>query len=256
MADHRQEILDQFTRQAVPFSTAPSIKDEAAMRLVVEFSGVGPDDTALDVACGPGLLACAFARVAKHVTGIDITPAMLDRARALQAEQGLTNLTWRQGDVLPLPFPDDSFSMVTSRFAFHHFLDPRSVLREMTRVVRPGGKVVVVDSAPDAAKADAFNAMEKLRDPSHVRAMPLAELRGLFHAAGLQEPRVTSYRLEGELEGLLARSFPKAGDDEKIRALFRASLADDALGIGTRREGERILYGYPVAVLVAQRPGR
>jgi ubiquinone/menaquinone biosynthesis C-methylase UbiE len=256
MTDHRQEILDQFTRQAVPFSTAPSIKDEAAMRLVVEFSGVGPDDTVLDVACGPGLLACAFARVAKHVTGIDITPAMLDRARALQAEQRLTNLTWRQGDVLPLPFPDDSFSMVTSRFAFHHFLDPRAVLREKARVVRPGGKVVVVDSAPDAAKADAFNAMEKLRDPSHVRAMPLAELRGLFHAAGLQEPRVTSYRLEGELEGLLSRSFPKPGDDEKIRALFRASLADDALGIGTQREGDRILYGYPVAVLVAQRPPR
>lgn len=254
MADHRREILDQFTRQAVPFSTATSIRDEAALRLVVEFAGAGPEDTVLDVACGPGLLACAFARLVRHATGIDLTPAMLDRARALQAELGLTNLTWRQGDVLPLPWPPASFSVVTSRFAFHHFLDPLAVLREMARVCRPGGRVVVVDSAPDEAKADAFNRMERLRDPSHVRAMPLAELRDLFHAVGLPGPRVTAYRLEGELEALLARSFPAPGDDERIRGIFRASLADDALGIGTRLHDDRIVYGYPVAVLVAERP--
>src|SRR5215475_11304643 len=106
---HRDLILDQFTRQATPFATAPGIQDEAALRLVVEFSGAGADETVLDVACGPGILVCAFARVAKHVTGIDITPAMLDRARTLQKEKGLTNITWQQGDVLPLPYPDASF---------------------------------------------------------------------------------------------------------------------------------------------------
>jgi hypothetical protein len=102
--------------------------------------------------------------------------------------------------------------------------------------------------------AGAFNAVERLRDPSHARAMPLEELRGLFAAAALGDPRVTTYRLEGELEGLLSRSFPKPGDDDEIRRRFRASLADDALGIATRRDGDRILFGYPVAILVADRP--
>lgn len=254
MSDHKDAILDQFTRQAVPFATAPSIKDEAALRLVVEFSGAGPDDTVLDVACGPGLLACAFARVARLVTGIDLTPAMLDRARTLAAEQGVRNVTWQQGDVLPLPYADATFSIVTCRFAFHHFLDPGAVCGEMRRVCRPGGTVLVIDSAPAPDKADAFNHMERLRDPSHARAMPLDELKTLFTRAGLPEPRVTTYRLEGELEGLLARSFPKPGDADVIRGLFRASLADDALGIGARRDGERILYGYPVAVLASRRP--
>jgi len=83
---HSDLILDQFTRQAVPFATAPSIKDESALKLIVEFSGAGPGDTVLDVACGPGLVAAAFARVARHVTGIDLTPAMIDRARALDHE--------------------------------------------------------------------------------------------------------------------------------------------------------------------------
>ena len=252
-SEHSELILDQFTRQAVPFSTAPSIKDEAALTLIVDWSGAGPSDTVLDVACGPGLLVCAFARVARHVTGIDITPAMLDRARTLQQERGLTNITWRQGDVLPLPWPDGSFTIVSARFAFHHFLDPRAVLREMRRVCAVGGKVVVADSAPAPDKADAFNAMERLRDPSHVRALPPGELKQTFSDVGLREPRVTHYRLEGDLEGLLGRSFPKPGDADRIRELFAASLADDRLGIATRRDGAQIRYGFPVAVLVADR---
>jgi len=250
---HREQILDQFTRQAVPFATAPAIRDEAALRLLVEFAGAGPDDTVLDVACGPGLVACAFARVVRHATGIDITPAMLERARAHAAEAGLANVTWRQGDVLPLPWPDASFSIVTARFAFHHLEDPPAVLDEMRRVCAPDGTVLIADSAPAPDKADAFNLMERLRDPSHVRAMPLEELRALFEAVGLPEPRVTTYRLETELDGLLSRSFPRPEDVPLLRCMFADSLADDALGIETRSDGERIRFGYPIAVLAARR---
>ena len=210
----------------------------------------------LDVACGGGLVVCAFAQVVRRAEGIDITPAMLDRARALAAEKGLTNTSWRQGDVLPLPYPDASFTIVTSRFTFHHFQDPLAVLREMARVCAPGGRVAVVDTdaSADPAKAAAFNRMERLRDPSHVRAMPGAELTGLFAAAGLPAPRRASYELRDELENLLKRSFPNPGDDDKIRALFRASVSDDRLGIPIRLESEKIQYAYPIAVLVADRP--
>jgi ubiquinone/menaquinone biosynthesis C-methylase UbiE len=250
---HRDQILDQFTRQAVPFSTSPAIKDEQALRRVVELSGAGPTDTVLDVACGPGILACAFARIARHVTGIDLTPAMLERARVLARDQELSNITWQHADVLPLPYPDGAFTIVSARFAFHHFLDPEAVLAEMRRVCAPRGRVVVVDSAPAADKAEAFNRMERLRDPSHVRAMPIEEHRTLYRQAGLPNLRESWYRLEGDLEGLLKRSFPNLGDDEKIRRLFEASLDDDSLGIQTRREDGRIHFGYPVAILVADR---
>ena len=252
-ASHRDLILDQFTRQATPFSTSAAIRDEQALRLLVEVSGAGPEDTMLDVACGGGLVVCAFARVVRHATGIDLTPAMIDRARALGQEQGLTNVTWRLGDVLPLPFPDGAFSIVTSRFAFHHFLDPGAVLKEMRRVCAPGGRVLVADTdaSADPAKAAEFNRMEKLRDPSHVRAMPRAEIEGLFRAAGLPAPRVTPSRLEGEVEGLLSRSFPLPGDADKIRALFAASAEDDRLGIPIAREGQQMRYAYPLAILVA-----
>ena len=250
---HSELILDQFTRQAVRFATAPSIRDEAALRLIVEFSGARPSDTVLDVACGPGLVVVAFARVVEHATGIDITPAMLERAKVHAAEQSVTNVTWRQGDVLPLPYPDASFSIVTSRFAFHHFLDPFAVLREMARVCAPGGTVVVVDTAPAPDKAPALNRLEVLRDPSHVRALTLDEHLDLFRRAGLPEPRVTRYRLDTDLEALLSRSVPDPGNAEKIRALVAAALPDDALDLNVRRVGDQIRLGHPVAILAARR---
>jgi SAM-dependent methyltransferase len=253
VASHRELILDQFTRQAVPFSTAPGIKDARALELLVEASGAGPDDAVLDVACGPGLVVAAFARVARHATGIDVTPAMLDRARELTA--GARNVTLDRGDVSPLPYPDGAFSIVVSRFAFHHFPDPRGVLAEMVRVCRPGGRVVVCDliASDDAVKAANFHRIEMLRDPSHVRALPLAELAALFPWVGLAAPAPVFYRLAFELEGMLARSFPRAEDVETIRAAYTASADDDALGLGTRRVGDEIRAAYTVAILAATR---
>src|ERR1041385_5401421 len=189
MASHDSRILDQFTRQAAPFAAAAAIRNQDALDRIVRWAGAGPDDTVLDVACGPGLLACAFAKVAKHATGIDMTPAMLDQARKTQQEQGLKNVSWLPGNVYSLPFPPSQFSIVSSRFVFHHLQDPLAALREMQRVCIQGGRIVVADMTPQPAKADALNAAERLRDPAHVRAMPEAELRGLFEPPGLITPQ-------------------------------------------------------------------
>jgi SAM-dependent methyltransferase len=255
--DNKDLILDQFTRQAVPFSTAPGITDDEALRRLVAATGAGPEDTVLDVACGPGLVVCAFARVVRQATGIDLTPAMLERARALATERGLANVAWHQGDVGRLPFPDATFSIVTSRFAFHHFPDPAAVLAEMRRVCRPGGTVAVADltASPEPAKARAMDHTMRLIDPSHVRTLTAAELGSLFAATGLDTPRTTAYRLEADLDVVLARSFPNPGDEVEIRRLFAASVEDDGLGLGTRRKGEAIRFAYPVVIAVAATPG-
>ena len=84
--------------------------------------------------------------------------------------------------------------------------------------------------------------------------MRLTELRGLFAPVGLPSPRVSGYRLESDLESLLARSFPLPADADKIRAIFTASLGDDRLGIPLVRDGERLRYAYPIAILVADKP--
>ncbi|MGZ4856195.1 MAG: methyltransferase type 11, partial [Candidatus Angelobacter sp.] len=99
----------------------------------------------------------------------------------------------------------------------------------------------------------ALNAAELLRDPSHVRALPVDELRGLFEQASLPAPQVFSYRMEGELEELLARSFPHEGDADRLRTIFADSITDDALDLNTRLANGKIYYSFPVAVLVARK---
>ena len=252
-SNHNSRILDQFTRQAAPFAAAAAIRNQEVLDRIVQWAGAGPEDTVLDVACGPGLLACAFAKVAKHAIGIDMTPAMLEQARKTQEEQGLKNVSWEQGDVYSLPFPPSQFSIVSSRFVFHHLQDPLAALKEMKRACKPGGKAVVADMAPLAEKAAALNVAEKLRDPSHVRALPVDELRGLFEQAGLDAPQINSYRMEGELEDLLSRSFPKDGDADRVRRIYAESISDNALDLNTRRDDGKIFYSLPVAVLVAQK---
>jgi ubiquinone/menaquinone biosynthesis C-methylase UbiE len=249
--EHQRLIVDQFTKQAVPFAQMPDHSPE----LILAASEVGPSDTVLDLACGPGAIACAFAQVARHVTGIDLTPAMIEQAKALQKSHGLANLTWRIGHVPPLPFPDASFALVFTRYSFHHFLDPKAVLAEMVRVCSPGGRVAVVDvftSSPE--QAEPFNRMEKLRDPSHVWALSLEELTGLFHEAGLQNIRRQFYKHEFGLEPVLKGSFPNPGDGDRIRQLFEDDLGVDRLGLGVHRRDDNIHFAYPIVILVGHKP--
>jgi ubiquinone/menaquinone biosynthesis C-methylase UbiE len=118
---------------------------------------------------------------------------------------------------------------VFTRYSFHHLFDPKAVLAEMVRVCSHGGRVVVVDvfkSGPE--QAEAYNRLEKLRDPSHVRALALDDLTGLVTQAGLRDVRSQLYKHEVELEQVLQRSFPNPGDADTIRqtlAVLFASLA-------------------------------
>ncbi len=219
----------------------------------MEMARLSAEDTVLDVACGTGIVACEFAAIAHHVTGIDITPAMLEEARSLACRRGLTNLSWRQGDIETLPFPDDSFSVVLSRYAFHHFPHPARVLAEMTRVCRAGGKILMADACLPPEKIDAYNHFEKLFDPSHHRALTLEEFLILTSDAGLQNIRLADYTMEMELERQLAASFPDPGADEKIRQLLREDVDVDSIGVGAHWRGSEIYYAYPVTIIAAEK---
>jgi ubiquinone/menaquinone biosynthesis C-methylase UbiE len=248
--EHQRLILEQFTKQAIPFSQMQNHSPE----LLLNASAVGPEDAVLDVACGPGLMACVFAKVARHVTGIDLTPAMIEQAKVLQHTHSLTNLAWHVGDVQPLPFASASFSLVFTRYLFHHLLDPRAVLSEMVRVCSPGGRVVVVDVfTSNPAQAEAYNHLEKLRDPSHVRALAHEELTSLFSEAGFRDVRTQLYKHEVAMEQVLQRSFPNPGDADRIRQVFVEDLGVNRLGVGAHRKDGDIHYAYPVIVLIGDK---
>jgi ubiquinone/menaquinone biosynthesis C-methylase UbiE len=247
---HQKSIIDQFTKQAVPFSRAPA--HAQGLDLMMEMAMVTAGDTVLDVACGPGLVACAFAEGAAEVTGVDITPAMIDRARELQRERGVSNVTWKVADVGPLPFADSSFSVVLTRYSFHHFTNPRGVLAEMIRVCKPCGTVMVVDVVVPAEKREAYNRVERLRDPSHTHALTEAELLGMGGDLGLKDVRTQRYELEMELEAILKASFPNPGCEQKIRETFRGDIGKDDLGVAAHWVGDEIHFAFPIMILAGK----
>ena len=253
---HDAEILDQFTRQAEPFRRRHENSHQGMLQLMVECADVRRDDTVLDIACGPGLVSCFFARSVSHVTGLDIVPAMLQQARQLQAERHLTNIDWALGESTALPFQDALFDRVVTRFSLHHYLEPQGAIIEMARVCKPGGVVLVADVAPRPEAQDHFNQWEILRDPSHTRALTESEIEALGKNAGLQLIRRANFRMEMNLEDLLGSSFPKPGNADKIRALFEADIRKmtDTLGISATRDNGVVKLIYPIAIFAWQKP--
>lgn len=250
---HNDKIVDQHTQQAPAYAalTQSMATDRtAALRAI---TGAGPDDDLLDLACGPGSLTLDLAPHVGSATGIDLTPAMLEQARAAQEKRGIEGVRWVQGDAADLPFPDNSFTLVTSSAAFHHFDNPGKMLSEMARVCRPGGRVVVMDVTPEASKTDAYDRMERMRDPSHGHAHSIEELAALGRDQGMSEP-VTQTRMTGPMpyEAVLATSFPEDHSREELLGLMRkdAEAGEDRLGFKAQVSDGKVLVTYPMSTLV------
>lgn len=244
--DHDQKIVAQFTRWAAPFSALDIHAAAEGLRRTLAAARLAPHMRVLDVACGPGIVACAAAAQAGHVTGLDLTPAMIEQAKARQAREGLANIAWQVGDATRLPFADGSFDVALTRYSFHHLPAPIAALREMQRVVAPGGRVVVIDATPTPQTQQAYDQMETLRDPSHTSALTRAQLRGLGRDIGLIEDGIDGYALEARLDTLA-----DAADMAALTALFDADIAggENRIGVDARREGEAIHFRFPVTIL-------
>ncbi len=255
-ASHRRRIVHEFTCRAEAFATAPALTSVESLSLLVRLSKACAQDTMLDVACGAGAIVCAFAENVRSASGIDLTPAMIQRAKLMQKQKGLTNVSWQVGDVMSLPYPDETFSIVTCRYALHHMEQPSTVLGEMARVLVPGGRMVLADVyAPEnPTQAAIFNRMERLRDPSHVRAMSIMELEELLGKCGLLHSESATYRLEFSEEVLVRESVADAEAIRLFRQLLAQQAVSDSKAIDVRRSESGEWLSYPIVVLVAEKP--
>ena len=177
-----------FAGQAKGFSShGDTYADQAGLAWMLAELPLSADATALDVATGTGEFARALAPHVSNVIGLDATDAMLEKGKQFIRQSGIENIVFQKGIVEKLPFDEQAFDIVASRYAFHHFEDPEPVLSEMARVCRTAGHVIVVDIVvPEESMAEEYNYYERLCDPSHTRCLGFAELQSLFRRSGLE----------------------------------------------------------------------
>jgi ubiquinone/menaquinone biosynthesis C-methylase UbiE len=256
---HRR-VNAQFGAAAAAYSSSLTHSDSSALNRVVELAEPKPEDVVLDIATGAGHTALALAPYVNEVIAYDMTEPMLAETRRNAAVRGLTNVTTKQGAAEALPFPDASFDIVTVRQAPHHYADVRTAVREMARVAKRGGRVIIIDSvSPDDDSLDRqWNHMEKLRDPSHVRNYRPSEWRTFVAEAGL---RITveecSFATEKggpmDFNAWIHRMDTPPAAVEEITRLFRDASPRLAAALCIQIVDGAIFFCVPVLTVVAVR---
>lgn len=255
--DHRSQVIDQFSRQAEGYrqltTSLPSDRS-AALRAQIQPCG---EDQLLEVCCGPGLLTLDFAPHVGHATGIDLTPAMLEQARQEQRQRDIRNVSWMPGDAHHIPFADGAFSIVLCSAAFHHLQTPRHAFSEMLRVCRSGGCLVIRDVTPESDKSPGYDQIEILRDPSHVHALTVEELRTLGEGLDVGSPQLTTHVTANlSLNAILATSFPTTCTREEIYRLLDedAQQGRDRYGFRATRIDGQVRVSYPMSTALWRKP--
>lgn len=236
----KAKAREQFGRAAEAYVASPGHAAGNDLARLVELAAPRPSNSALDISAGGGHVALALAPHVARVIASDLTPAMLTAARRFLTERGASNVEYVVADAEQLPFLDASFDLVTVRIAPHHYADIHAAVREMARVLVPGGRLVVIDNiAPEDPALDvAMNDWEKRRDPSHVRAYTATEWRGFLEEAGLRvsheeidrkthafAPWAERMRMPEEQRAALEADILAA--PEHVRAAFAVVDADD-----------------------------
>lgn len=196
---HHEVVRREFGKQASRFGEKGlALTSREYLQWVVDNLDLRPHYEVLDVAAGTGHLGRAIAPHVRRVVAVDLTPEMLLKGSHEAVEDGITNIAFEQGLAEVLPYPDGTFDMVVSRFSIHHFEDPQIQIAEMVRVCRPEGRVAVIDlvSPDNETLAAAYNRLERMRDPSHTRALSVAALRRAVRDAGLEIVHTVSREVE------------------------------------------------------------
>jgi ubiquinone/menaquinone biosynthesis C-methylase UbiE len=254
--DHLDRITDEFSRQANAFDVwAQNVDAEVGVRFAIAL-GDAARGRLIDIACGPGVVTAALAPGAASVVACDATAQMLEKAKARCTKAGLRNVEFKSGDAENLPFADAQFDGAVTRAAVHHFADPQRAFNEMFRVLRPGGAAVILDviSSENVEESRLHNAIERLRDPSHVRMLSACELDEAAGRAGFRDLQAASWDMNRELEEWLAI----VSDPDRVEpirtVIWALAQAGRSAGIGLAVKGDRVVFVHRWRLLKAHKP--
>lgn len=254
---HKEAVRKQFARTVEAFSKLAVRDTPEVVSEKVEFVKPQPTDLALDVACGPGTFVLALAPRVRFARGIDLTEEMLRQAHAFRFELQIANAGFDCGDAEQLPYPDASFDLVLCQCSLHHMPKPAVVLKEMVRVMKAEGRIVIIDTlGPESdAKFELHNRIESVRDPSHNGSLRLTAFLGMFESQGLEISRQKLRRRQRSFNNWMLR----AGLDTKhkryqeARRLLEESIEGDRGGFSPQPQGDDFLITHNEGMFILTR---
>lgn len=215
-------VSQAFGASATSYLTSSVHASGADLAQLTEKIGQLPPGTVLDLGCGAGHASFAAASVAKEVTAYDMTPEMLQVVAEEASRRGLDNIATRQGVAEELPFADASFDWVISRVSAHHWQNVGQALREVRRVLKVDSQVLFIDVAGNESPIldTHLQAVELLRDGSHVRNYSGREWTQLFADAGFQAEIIRRWRIPIEFQSWIRRMNTPEHRAQAIRILW------------------------------------
>jgi SAM-dependent methyltransferase len=256
VTENSAQIPEWRRRRAEAFARHPIVRRPVLRSRFVRFARAHQGDEVLDVGTGAGFGAFAFATKVQSVTGVDWRPDLLEPARREARRRRASNVTFLE--VLPnaLPFAAETFDIVTSAAALHHFHDLTATAAEMARVCRTGGSVVIEDvvASEQGVRARYHNRLERLRDRSHQRLLSLSEVVALLGQTGLTVRRVEVQDSIREYNEWVAVTRPPLRRSEHIRRLLQGSVEQDLGGLSVQAEDDTFLFVQQVAWIYALKP--
>jgi ubiquinone/menaquinone biosynthesis C-methylase UbiE len=182
----KQKVQEQFGQHAQKYVTSTTHAKGSDLALLKDWLEVNSSSIVLDIATGGGHVVKTLAPHVGQVFATDLTYQMLETAKR-HLDSSASNIFYIIADAESLPFLENTFDAVTCRIAPHHFPNPNLFVKEVSRVLKPGGKFLLIDNiAPEDSLLDHFvNRLEKLRDESHVRSYSVKEWTTWFEQAGL-----------------------------------------------------------------------
>ncbi len=218
---HESHVTAQFGPRAASYVASAVHASGPDLAHIAEIAKTLRPRRALDLGCGGGHVSFQVAPHAGEMTAYDLSVDMLSAVKKEASLRGLSNISTQQGSVEKLPFADGSFDFVATRYSAHHWHNIRAGLAEARRVLAPGGRAVFADSvSPGTPLLDThLQALELLRDPSHVRSYSLAEWMEMLRAAGFAPKEAKLHRLHLEFSSWVARMATSEVNVSAIRAL-------------------------------------
>lgn len=221
---HAQKISEQFSPQANAYLTSTVHAAGEDLQRLAEWLTPHRNASILDIGCGAGHASFMAAPLVEHVTAYDLSEEMLAVVQQAAEARTLKNIDCRQGVAEVLPFADQQFDIVISRYSAHHWQDVPQALREAYRVVKPGGRIIIMDIAsPGSPLFDIWlQSIEVLRDPSHVRDYSPGEWLQMATESGFRIEQLISGRLALDFQQWVTRMNTPAPTVAAIRALQQA----------------------------------